>query len=233
MTSNLSNSSFANRDSLISVRKKRIASDRDIPTQVCFELTNSDLKTFKEQKNRSLKLNLSSELLADLRYYGLLQNPRSLESQLIFTTYYVSQQKKIAVIKTIICLRGKISQQISRHFLDRPQLLQELVTNHYWLIDQISDRFFFHYKSKSAFLTWMLPFVIVLIVAPFLLYLFTINWLIKLILLAIIWFLSYLTINFVIKRYLASFTLRQLLFGFFSKNTARRHLGFMLLRYFG
>ena len=233
MTSNFSNTSFDNSDSLIRVKKKRITSGKYIPTQVCFELTNRDLNLLKSQRERLISLKLSSELLADLRYYSLLQNPESLESRLIFTTYYIKQQQKIAVIKTIIYLRGTISQQISRSFLHHPQLVKELVTTHYWLIEQISDRIFFKYTSKTSFLAWILSLVILLILTPFLLYLLKINLLIKLILLGGIFFLLYLAINFLSKRYLGGFILRQLLFGFFSKNVANRRLGFMLLRYFG
>ena len=232
MTSNFSNTPCDSSDSLIRIKKKRITSEKYIPTQVCFELTNKDLNLLKSQRNRLVKLNFSSELLADLRYYSLLQNPESLESRLIFTTYYIKQQQKIAVIKTIIDLRGTISQQISRSFLHHPQLVKELVTTHYWLIGQISDRLFFKYTSKTSFLAWILSLVILLILTPFLLYLFKVSLLIKLILLGIIFLLLYLAIHFLSKRYLAGFILRQLLFGFLSRNVAKRHFGFMLLRYF-
>ena len=215
MASNLTNTSLNNNNPLITVKKKQIASGQYLPTQVCFELTNSNLKRFKVPKDRLINLNLSSELLSDLRYYGLLQNPYSLESRLIFATYYVTKQQKIAVIKTIIYLRGKISQQIYREFLRHPQLLKELVTTHYWLINYISDRIFFKYTSKSSLLTWVLSLVIVLIVAPFLFYFFTFNLLIKLIISVTFFLLLYLTINFLVKKYLASFILQQLLFGFF------------------
>ena len=233
MTSNLTNAFSSDSDSLIRVKKKQITSGKYIPTQVCFELTNSDLKKIKELRERFISLNFSSELLADLRYYGLLQNPNSLESRLIFTTYYVQKKQKIAVINTNIYLRGKISQKISRDFLRHPQLVQELVTTHYWLIAQISDRIFFKYTTKSSLLTWVFSLVIVLIIAPFLFYFFRLNLLIKLIILVAIFLLLYLTINFTIKKYLASFILQQFLFGFFSQNVANRRLGFMLLRYFG
>ncbi|VEP12401.1 conserved hypothetical protein [Hyella patelloides LEGE 07179] len=220
-------------DSWISIKKKQIASGKKIPTQINFNLTTNDLEQIINQRQRFNRLNLSPELLAELRYYSLLQNQTTLELSLTFTTYYVRKQQKIAVIKSIIDLQGKISQQLCRSFLKKPRLLNDLVVSHYWLIGKICDRIHLKYKSKNSLLAWSLSLAIVLIIAPLFFYFLKLNFSPKLIILVAILFLLYLTINFIFKKYLASFLLQQLLFGFFSKNTYRRRLGWLLLQYFG
>ena len=220
-------------DSLISIKKEQITSEIEIPVQIHFNLTKSSLKQISDRRRSLKRLQLSSELLAELRYYSLFRNSGNLKIPLTFTTYYVQQQQKIAVIKTVISLQGKISQQVCRSFLGNPQLLKNLVVNHYWLIDKIDDRIYFKYKNKSFLLTLILSSIICLIIAPFLLYFLNISLPIKLIIIIVIFLLLYWIINLTFKKHLTSFIWQQLLFGFLSKNAARRRLGFILLRYFG
>jgi hypothetical protein len=219
-------------DSLIRIQKKQIALGIKIPTEINFYLTDRDLAKVIWQINHSTKLNLSPELLADLRYYSLLQNPITTDFSLTFTTYYV-QQQKIAVIKSIISLQGKVSQQVCSRFLDNSLLLNDLVVSHYWLITQICDRLSLKYNNKSFLLAWSLSLIIALMFATFCFYLLSFNWAIELIIVLAIFCLFYFLINLIIKKYLSTFILQQLLFGFFSKNASRKRLGFMFLRYFG
>jgi hypothetical protein len=218
-------------DSLISIQQQQLTSKRSVPTQVNFNFTESSLKAISDRRQNFKRLQLSSELLAELRYYSLLQN--SAANSLTFITYYVQQQQKIAVIKTVISLQGKISQQLCRSFLNNPQLLKDLVINHYWLIENVCDRLYLKYTNKSFLLTIFLSFIISLIIAPLIIYFITFGLPIKLIMLLIIFLLLYCTIRFILKKYLTSFIWQQLLFGDLSKNTARRRLGFVFLRYFG
>ena len=210
-------------DSLINFKKE----------QIDFNFTHSDLNKIIYQKWALKNLKFSPELLADLRYYCLCQNSNALDFQLIFTTYYLEQQQKIAVIRSIISLQGKISQQISSNFLKNPQLLNDLIISHYWLINQLCDRLPLKYNSKTSLITWGLALIIVLIIAPLLFYFVATSWLIKLIILMGLFCLLLFLISAILKKYLASFILQQLLFGFLAKNVANRRLGFMLLRYFG
>lgn len=220
-------------DSLISIKKKQITSKIAIPTRIDFNLTESSLEQISDQRQSFKRLQLSSELLADLRYYSLLQNFASSENSLTFTTYYVQQQQKIAVIKTVISLQGKISQQLCRSFLKNPQLLKNLVINHYWLIEQICDRHPLKYSHKSFLLPWVLSLIISFIIAPFIFYFISLSLPIELIILIVTFLLLYWIIKFILKKYLTYFIWQQLLFGFLSNTTARRRLGIMLLRYFG
>jgi hypothetical protein len=220
-------------DCLISIQKKQVALGIKIPTEVDFYLTDRDLAKVIWQINHLTKLNLSPELLADLRYYILLQNQITADFALTFTTYYVEQQQKIAVIQSVISLQGNVSQQICRRFLDRPQLLNDLVVSHYWLITQICDRLSLKYKNKSFLLAWSFSLMITAIFAPFCFYWLALDWAIELIIVLTIFCLVYFSINLIIQKYLPTFILQQLLFGFFSKNVARKRLGLILLSYFG
>ena len=220
-------------DSLISIEKKQLTSNIAIPTRISFNFTENSLKQISDRRQSFKRLKLSPELLADLRYCSLLQNYAGSGIPLTFTTYYVQQEQKVAVIKTVISLQGKISQQLCRSFLKNPQLLKDLVVNHYWLIEETCDRFSWQYHNKTFLLTLTLSFIISLIITPFLIYFITFALPIKLIILLIIFLLLYCTIRLILKKYLTSFIWQQLLFGYLSKNTARRRLGFVLLRYFG
>lgn len=223
---------FDSIDPLIVIQTEEIIGVK-ILTGINFNLRSKDLEKIIQQKNSVSRLKFSPELLNELRYYTLLQDRASSDFALTFTTYYVQRQQRIAVIKTIISLQGKISQQICRSFLAKPLLLNDLLTSHYWLIKEICDRLSLKYHNKSSLLAWSLASILVLIIAPILFYFLALNWIIKLLILVSILGLFYLAIKLAIKKYLPAFILQQLLFGFFSKTIGRRHLGFRFLRYFG
>lgn len=218
-------------DSLISIQQQQLTSKRSVPTQINFNFTESNLKAISARRQNLKRLQLSSELLAELRYYILLHSA-SLNS-LTFITYYIQQQQKIAVIKTVISLQGKISQQLCRNFLNNPQLLKDLVINHYWLIENIGARIPFPYYNKTFLLTLILSLILTLIIVPSIFYFLDLGLPIQIIILIVFFLLLYWTIRLILKKYLTYFILRQLLFGFLSHNKARRSLGITLLRYFG
>lgn len=218
-------------DSLITVEQQQLTPKIAIPTRINFNFTESSLKQIDRQRKNWQRLQLSPALLAELRYYSLFHNSANSNS-LVFITYYLQQQQKIAVIKTVISVRGKISQQLCRSFLTNPQLLKDLVLNHYWLISQVCDRLSWQYQNKSFLLALVIALIISLIIA-LVFYFITVSLPIALIIFIVFFGLSYWIIKLILNKYLTSFILQQLLFGFFSKNTARRRLGMMLLRRFG
>lgn len=218
-------------DSLITVEQQQLTPKIAIPTRINFNFTESSLKQIDRQRKNWQRLQLSPALLAELRYYSLFHNSANSNS-LVFITYYLQQQQKIAVIKTVISVRGKISQQLCRSFLTNPQLLKDLVLNHYWLISQVCDRLSWQYQNKSFLLALVIALIISLIIA-LIFYFITVSLPIALIIFIVFFGLSYWIIKLILNKYLTSFILQQLLFGFFSKNTARRRLGMMLLRRFG
>lgn len=227
-------------DSLITVEQQQLTPKIAIPTRINFNFTESSLKQIDRQRKNWQRLQLSPALLAELRYYSLFHNSANSNS-LVFITYYLQQQQKIAVIKTVISVRGKISQQLCRSFLTNPQLLKDLVINHYWLIEEVCDlalgealrdRLSWQYQNKSFLLALVIALIISLIIA-LIFYFITVSLPIALIIFIVFFGLSYWIIKLILNKYLTSFILQQLLFGFFSKNTARRRLGMMLLRRFG
>lgn len=218
-------------DSLITVEQQQLTPKIAIPTRINFNFTESSLKQIDRQRKNWQRLQLSPALLAELRYYSLFHNSASSNS-LVFITYYLQQQQKIAVIKTVISVRGKISQQLCRSFLTNPQLLKDLVLNHYWLIEEVCNRLSWQYQNKSFLLALVITLILSLVVA-LIFCAVAVSLPIALIIFIVFFGLLYWTTKLILKKYLTSFLLQQLLFGFFSKNTARRRLGMMLLRYFG
>lgn len=220
-------------DSLIRVKTEQVTLGIDIPTGINFYLTNTDLKNIIQNKLALKKIKLSPELLADFRYYSLLANHNSCQLPLSFTTYYVTEKEEKAVISSVISLQGKISQQICRHFLDNPQLLNELLVSHYWIIEQICDRLKIKYNNKTFFLVLAITLITTIVIVPLIFYSLSLTWIIELIISVVLILLLAWLSQLLLRKKLSSVILSQLLFGFLAKNTKRRHLGFMLLRYFG
>lgn len=218
---------------LIKVQKEQVAPGISVPTQVNFYFTPSSLETVINQKKSFQRLKLSSELLADLRYYGLLQNRNSLDFGLVFTTYYMDKQQPIAVIKSIISLDGRISQQVCRSFFQDVYLIKDLAASHYWLIGQISDRLSIKHRNKTSLLALALSLIILLIFAPLIVYFVGISLLVQLVILIAFFLFLYWITKLILNRYFTDFILQQLLFGFLSKNTDRRRFAINLLSYFG
>lgn len=220
-------------DSLIRVKKEQVALGIDLPTGINFYLTNKDLKNIIQNKLAFKKIKLSPDLLADFRYYSLLTNQNSCQLPLSFTTYYVTEKEEKAVVSSMISWQGKISQQICRHFLDNPQLLNELLISHYWLIEQIGDLLKVKYNNKTFLLVLAITLSATIVIVPLIFYSLSLTWIIELIIsVGLILLLAWLS-QLLLKKKLPSLILSQLLFGFLAKNTKKRHLGFMLLRYFG
>ena len=217
-------------DTFISYKEEQITSEIKAIYGISFNLNSKSLEQIIHRKKDRKRVHLSSKLLTKLRYTVLLQNYSNLQFPLSFTTYYVRKRQKVAVIKSVIDIQGRITQCFCRGFLDRPHLFNDIITAHYWLIEQICDRLSLKYNRRVSLFTAILSLTIVLVIAPFLLYFVSLNWIIKL-LLIIVTFLVCKIILDTYKKYLASFILRQLIFGFFSKNSSRKNLGFKLLSY--
>ena len=224
MTFNLSDTFISYKEEQITLKIKAIS-------QISFNLNSQDLEQIIDYKKDRNRLHLSSKLLTELRYTVLLQSYNNLQFPLSFTTCYVQQQQKVAVIKSVVDLQGKITQYLCRSFLDRPYLLNDLAIAHYWLIEQICDRLPLEYHHKGSLFTTILSLVIVLILAPLLLYFISVNWIIKLLLLVAMFCFLKIIFDFAFKKYLASFIFKQLTFGLLSKNISGKNLGFKLLSY--
>lgn len=219
-------------ESLIKVQKEQVAPGITVPTQVNFYFTPSSLETIISQKKSFQRLNLSPELLADLRYYSLRQNRNSVDFTLVFTTYYTDRQQSIAVIKSTISLDGRVSQQVCRSFFQDVYLLKNLVASHYWLIGQLCDSLTIKYRNKISLLALVLSLIIFLILVLLIVYFISFPLIVKLVILILILFFLYWTLKLILNKYFANFMLQQLLFGFSSKNTARRRFAIKLLSYF-
>ena len=234
----------------IKIEEQRVSHQPTIPWQVNFEFDQESLDAIaKMQVNRN-SLSFDSELLTNLRYYCLLQCNNIARSGLTFTTYYCQDGQRIAVISSNISVQGQISQQIRHDFLVNFPLLEKIIDAHYWSIDQIfeklplmsdpgvlkdvhqeKERASLTYQKKNYLLSWILPLLITLGIAIFILLFLSSISLVKAIAIFIIFILTKFSIQYLIKKYLLKLILQQLLFGLFSHNVTRRKLAFTLLNY--
>ena len=215
----------------ISIEEQRVSRNRTIPQQVNFEFNPESLDAIAQMQVDRNSLSFDAELLTNLRYYSLLQCNNTLRSGLTFTTYYCQGKQRIAVISSNISVQGQISQQISHDFLVNFPVLEKIIDAHYWSIDQVFKQLPLTYQKKSYLLSWILPFLITLGIAIFILLFLSSIFLVKAIAIFLIFILTKLSFQYLIKKYLFKLILQQLLFGLFSHNSTRRKLGFTLLSY--
>ncbi len=155
------------------------------------------------------------------------------ERTLTFLTHYWQDGEKITVIRSVISLNGKISQQIRRDCLENPQLLPKLIRVHYWLILQMIAQLPF---SASKFINWLPQLILVIfntIAAAAIISYLPSTWLIKLLSIAIIFISSNLSLKSLLKLYIKPWILRQLIDGCFADSVRSRQLGLELLKAIG
>ena len=219
-------------DSCIHINRERINRRHIIPNGVHFYLNQDHLREIRQAQTKRLKIQLSPYLLADFRYYILLERQSHIPSAITFSTYYQYDTHEIAKVKSIISVEGKVCQQICHDEWKNSQLLQKIVNAHYWLIGQMFSQLPLEKKDASKRLSWYIALILTIVVAPLVFYFLNASILVKLLtvfLLLLIW--QELSKIFFIT-YLRRWILFQLLFGIFSYNSKNRKIGFDLLAMF-
>lgn len=133
-------------DSWIQIEKIKVSRQQNLPDRVCFQFNENLLRDIQLWRETNRKLQLSSEILTDFKYLVFLNHQNSFSVELNFCSFYQQNEEKIAVIQSKISLDGKIIQQIRHDYLQEPQLLQRIVTAHYWVIEQLLNQL----KLKSS-----------------------------------------------------------------------------------
>ncbi|GAB4228665.1 MAG: hypothetical protein Kow0049_09790 [Stanieria sp.] len=133
-------------DSWIQIEKIKVSRQQNLPDRVCFQFNENLLRDIQLWRETNRKLQLPSEILTDFRYLILLNKQKSFSVELNFCSFYQQNEEKIAVIQSKISLDGKINQQIRHDYLQEPQLLQGIMTAHYWVIEQMLNQL----KLKSS-----------------------------------------------------------------------------------
>ena len=219
-------------DSCIYINQERVSRRHIIPNGVRFYLNQDYLREIKQAQTKRLEIKLSPYLLADFRYYILVERQSHIPSEITFSTYYQQDTHEIAKVKSTISVEGKICQQICHDDWKNSQLLQVIINAHYWLIEQMFNQLPLEKKDASKWLSWYIALILTILVAPFIFYLFNTGILLKLLtilLFLLLW--QELSKSFLIV-YLRRWILFQLLFGIFSYRSKNRKIGFDLLAIF-
>lgn len=220
----------------IHIEQKRLNRRQFIPQRISFNFNKDTLKQIQEARAKNQLLLLSPALLADFRYYILLNQYDYFRSELTFCTYYQEREQKTAVVQSIISLEGKIEQQIRRgavvsamqDYSDNFYWLDTIISIHYWAIAQMFEQLPLQSKY-SNWLFWVLGLLIIMAIAFFSFQLLGFFQPILLLALIIVgWFFQTCSKNLLLP-HLRIWILRQLLFGIFAYPSERRKIGFELL----
>jgi hypothetical protein len=126
-----------NLEGYITMERERISPSRILFHGIRFNLDKDLLLQIQYAKDTNRRLEISPELLADLRHYSLIDGKNPFQSGLTFCTYYGTEKSKEALIRTMISLDGDIMQQIKRDCLESPHFCRQIAASHYWLIEQL------------------------------------------------------------------------------------------------
>jgi hypothetical protein len=133
-------------NSWIQIEKIKVSRQQNLPNRVYFQFNENLLREIQLWQESNRKFQFSLEVLTDFRDYVLLNHQNNFSVELNFCSFYQQNEEKIAVIQSKISLDGKIIQQIRHDYLQEPQLLQRIMTAHYWVIEQMLNQL----KLKSS-----------------------------------------------------------------------------------
>ncbi len=216
-------------NSCLRIEQQRISRRRSIPDHISFDLNQDILSQIITLRNSQQKIYFSGDHLAELRYYFLLNSSQYSGLGITFKTHYQKQEEKITIVKSVIHLSGKAEQYIRSDALAS----QEIIDTHYWLIEQILNQISLKHKKHKSVLLWSLLGLIIIFIAPLIFFFLPLVFWGKVLLLLILIAIVLSALPYLLKRYLSSWVLDQLLFGIFSYSPKRRKIGLNLLNTFG
>ncbi|MGK7878248.1 MAG: hypothetical protein AB4426_34575 [Xenococcaceae cyanobacterium] len=214
-------------ESCIEITRENITRKRVVFHGVCFHLNQDSLRKVEQAKENNCQLNLAPLLLADWRYYALVDRQSLLQSGLTFCTYYQQDDSEEAMMRSVISLDGNIIHQISSDCLKNSEFSRQITSAHYWLIEQLLLKLRLEVQGWLNWLSWSLSLLILAAVLLLNLEQLTpINPIMLLALLLMCWLLQW-----GIKRLLGwllpllrRWLLRELLFGLFSRRQRTRKI---------
>lgn len=152
-----------NLEGYIQVDKEKITRRRMLFHGIRFHLDKDVLKQIQQAQEAGYSLEISPELLADLRYYALTNGENRLQSGLTFCTYYLRNDSQEALMRSVISIDGDIIHQIKHDCLEHPNFCRTLVAAHYWLINQLLGQLRMRAFLKLNQLSWGLSVLIVVV----------------------------------------------------------------------
>ena len=154
------NNNGLNLDPYIQVDKEQITRKRVLFHGIHFHLDKDILRSIQQAQETGRPLEISHQLLADLRYYALIDGESRLQSGLTFCTYYLRGGVEEALMRSVISTDGDIIHQIKSDCLERPKFCYTIASAHYWLIDQLLSQLRLRVLLKVNLLSWALSILI-------------------------------------------------------------------------
>ena len=154
------NNNGLNLDPYIQVDKEQITRKRVLFHGIHFHLDKDILTNIQQAQETGRPLEISHQLLADLRYYALIDGESRLQSGLTFCTYYLRGGVEEALMRSVISTDGDIIHQIKSDCLERPKFCYTIASAHYWLIDQLLSQLRLRVLLKVNLLSWALSILI-------------------------------------------------------------------------
>lgn len=216
-----------NLELYIKLDKERITRKRVVFHSIRFNLDKDILKRIQEAQQTGRRLDISRKLLADLRYYALIDGENDLQSGLTFYTYYRRKDSEEALIRSVISTDGEIFHQIKSDCLERPNFCHKLACAHYWLINQLLSQLRLRAFLRLKLLAWGLSLLITAaMVIPYIQQLMEVNPWLLLVPVAIAWLLQMglqLLLHLLLPL-LRRWALRQLLSGLLSRRPLQKKI---------
>ena len=224
----------------IEIESDRISRRVTIPRQVNFKLTPEVIDQLQHIKTKKHSLKLNSKQIVNLRYYTLLNayllnktdDGSDQQSELIFSSYLpISYHFSTTVIRSTINSSGQISQEIQQDLWQNPDLLFKTIEIHYWLVEEIFRQLPLSRQDYSSLLILVCWLPIAILFTVLFWFCLPLSFVYKAIVIFIGITLLKIALNYLIRKKLRSWILKQLSNGIFSQQYQRRKIGFSLLNF--
>ena len=144
-----------NLERYIKINQEKIRS-RILFHSISFHLDSEVLSKIQQAQQEGISLEISRELLGDLRYWALIHGENCLQTELTFYTYYWQDGFEEALMRSVISTDGDILHQIQSQCLEEPQFCQQIAAAHYWLIEQLLSKLRWERLVHLNQLAWVL-----------------------------------------------------------------------------
>ncbi|MGL4882453.1 MAG: hypothetical protein ACRC8K_15545, partial [Waterburya sp.] len=181
---------------------------------------------------------LSKSKLTTLRYYTLLNSSLESKANLVqerlsplnFTTSYIfSDNQQLTVIRSLIDVKGQISQQIQQDLWHNPQLLERVVDAHHWLIGQILIQLPLKTPRLILLLLHLLLAIVWVIVTMYLWYFLPLNNSVKILIIFCLFYLAKKHLITLIKQQVKTYFLKAMFKGLLANTTQKRQIALNIL----
>jgi len=154
-----------NLEPYIQFEQERMSRSRVVFHSIRFNLDQDVLQQIQSAQEVGCRLELSPQLLADLRYYALIDPENHLRSELTFYTYFVQDGYPEALMRSVISTDGEVLHQIKNNCLEYPDFCRQITLAHHWLIAQLLSQLHLRRLVNGNRLIRVLSWLIVVAIA--------------------------------------------------------------------